>query len=156
MTPPPNQLPLFTFGTLMDAEVLEHVSGVSPSTLTIIPAQVIDHVQREVIGEGFPILLPAIGQVASGRLIFGLSETAMKRILFFEGDEYETAPLTVKADKTSHEALYFKDTGIYETSGKSWVFDQWLASDHSRFLEQSRDYMLLFGHMTAAEADRHW
>lgn len=156
MTPSSSQLPLFTFGTLMDTEVLQCVSGILPSTLAIIPARVVDRVQHEVLGEGFPILLPAPGQEVLGRLIFGLTETAMQRILFFEGDEYATQPLTVETDGASQEALYFKDSGVYETTGKSWIFSQWHESEHATFLERTQQYMRLFGTMSTTEADRYW
>lgn len=148
--------PLFCFGTLMDTSVLALVSAQPLQELTVVPAMLRDHVQREVIGESFPVLVPEPGGTASGSLIHGLDETALERILFFEGDEYRLAPLTVIVDGTSLEASHFEDANTYRTGERSWDLASWQTVHRAEFLTRAKAYMQLFGTMSKAEADAHW
>ena len=140
----------------MDPEILALVSGMPLSELDIRPATVIDHVQREVIGEVFPVLVPAPGQHADGFLIYGLSAQALDRILFFEGEEYRLEPLTVRLSDGLHAARYFRDTAVYQISEHSWDFDGWRIKERDEFIRRTNDYMALYNTMSAADADAHW
>lgn len=149
-------LPLFCFGSLMDAEVMHIVSGCALAELDIIDAQARDHVQREVHEESYPILMAAPGQSARGRLVRGLDQQAMDRILFFEGDEYTLDTLQVHTDDGAELACWFRDTGAYQDTGREWSFEQWREQARENFIDTTRRYMTLYGRMTATEADAHW
>ena len=149
-------LPLFSFGTLMDDGVLELVSGQSRSDLHVEPVVLVDHVQREVIGESFPVLLPQPGGRAPGTLIFGLNQTAMQRILFFEGEEYALDALEVELDGRPVAACHFRDANTYRTGDRTWDLGTWQQSSRAEFLPRARRYMALYGTMSKREADAHW
>ncbi len=149
-------LPLFCFGTLMDPEVLTEVSACAIHELTIADAIVDDYAQREVVEESYPILVPVPGASAKGRLVYGLTATAMDRIRFFEGEEYELDTLEVIAGDKRVEACWFRDTGAYQDTGREWSYARWQSTGHEEFMHMTRQYMALHSTMTLAEADAHW
>ncbi len=140
----------------MDPTVLELVSGQQPHELAVVPALVHDHVQREVIGESFPVLVPAPEGVAQGCLIHGLNEVALGRILFFEGEEYRLAPLTVYVDGACCAASHFANANTYRTGEQHWDLQTWQRDHRAAFLPRAAAYMQLFGTMSKAEADALW
>ena len=115
---------LFVFGSLMDPEVLELVSGLAE--LTINAATVEGFRQCEVSEESYPVLVADEASVCHGLLVGGLTVLAVQRILFFEGGEYTLEPITVTGDDTATElieAYYFKDTGAYTVKAESWGYE---------------------------------
>ena len=149
-------VPLFCFGSLMDDDVLRVVTGRDPDGLDIVAADAPGRAQREVVGESYPILVPDAGSRARGRLVGGLDAEALERVLFFEGEEYAIAPLEVEVGGERRPAQYFRDTGVYRTSGGSWDFARWRAAGIDDFLDHTARYMALYGTMSAAEADAVW
>lgn len=148
---------LFVFGSLMDPQVLSLVSGMSESALELVPATVQGYRQGEVVEESYPVLVACKSAQTEGLLINGLSSLALQRILFFEGDEYQLQPIdTVTASGQPVAAHYFCDAGVYTVRDTSWDFALWQQIHKASFIEASRQYMALFGTMTAAQADAHW
>ncbi len=148
---------LFVFGSLMDPQVLELVSGMPLTELVVTPATVQGYRQGVVAEENYPVLVACESSETSGLLIKGLSSTALERILFFEGEEYALQPIDVRVPgEESAQAFYFRDTGVYTVRENKWDFDQWTRLHKASFIDVSRQYMALFGNMTAAEADAHW
>ncbi|MEM7257647.1 MAG: gamma-glutamylcyclotransferase family protein [Pseudomonadota bacterium] len=148
---------LFVFGSLMDPDVLALVSGMALSDLTLATASVQGYRQGEVEEESYPVLVACESAQTSGLLIKGLSDTALARILFFEGEEYRLQKIEATLDNgEAVAAFYFCDTGAYTVRDAMWDFDQWQQIHKPSFIEASRQYMALFGSMSAAEADAHW
>ncbi|MEO0618861.1 MAG: gamma-glutamylcyclotransferase family protein [Pseudomonadota bacterium] len=151
------QTPMFFFGTLMDLDVLEIVSGQSRAQLTCAPASAEGVVQRNVIGQDFPVLVDAPGAHMTGRIVYGLTETARDRILFYEGEEYRVCDITVRtADGGKVACHYFADNAVYEISDVPWDFDAWQRTQKTEFLSRARRFMALYGTMSAAAADAYW
>lgn len=156
MTASAPHLPLFCFGSLMEPAVLALVSGQPEGSLRVEPAVARDHLQREVVDESFPVLLPAPGERAAGQLVHGLDATALDRVLFFEGAEYALAPLSVDVADEPVQAQYFRDSGFYVTTGSPWNFARWRRDDLDTFLVRARRYMDLYGSASVAQADAAW
>lgn len=148
---------LFVFGSLMDTDVLSVVSGIPLSELKLTSATVFGYQQRELVEESYPVLVVCESARASGKLIQGLTVDALQRILFFEGEEYRLQPIDTVTDRSYlQSAFYFRDTGAYTVRQNVWDFERWARLHKPPFLDASREYMNLYGTMTAAEADAYW
>lgn len=149
--------PMFSFGTLMDEQLLCCVSGMERTALNIQPAVLRGYAQRLVTGEEFPVIIPVASSEVPGVLITGLHEEAMRRILFYEGEEYRLTEIELQVvGRGLCSAVYFADNNIYQTQHASWDFEQWQTSHKAEFLVRTASYMALYGSMSAAEADKHW
>lgn len=141
----------------MDSDVLQIVSGQPLASMKMQAATAPGYVQREVAGESFPVLHADSPGCATGVLIHGLTETAIQRILFFEGEEYQLRALDiVTADGIRINARYFADAAVYQLLPTSWSFEHWLAHEKNAFIARCRRYMDLFGTLSIAEADTYW
>jgi len=157
MTTSPPRPPLFCFGSLMDATVLEIVSGQPADELTMHSATATGYAQREVAEESYPVLIQRADSSAYGLAIYGLTDLAMQRILFFEGEEYQLADINIELENGELcSAQYFDDTGSYSVRNTSWNIEHWRELHRTEFIKQIQPYMELFGKMTAAEADEYW
>ncbi len=141
----------------MDTDVLELVGGIPIAELQLRSAIVQDYRQCEVVEESYPVLVPSEASTTTGVLISGLDVKALERILFFEGEEYQLQHLDTVTDAGEQvSAYYFCDKGAYTVQSRKWDFDQWVLVHKASFIDASRQYMALFGKMSAAEADDHW
>jgi hypothetical protein len=148
---------LFVFGSLMDRDVLGLVSGIDADNLMLTPATAYGQKQCEVVEESYPVLVADEAASCSGLLISQLTPLALQRIMFFEGEEYFLAPVSVSAHGGSVvNAWYFRDAGVYTVRGTAWDFAAWQNTHKTSFMQASSEYMALFGTMTSAEADAHW
>jgi len=149
--------PLFSFGTLMDATVLSLVAGQPASALRIEPASLPGYTQKLVVAEAFPVVEPDRNGSVPGVAISGLSDTALQRIVFYEGEEYRLKEVEIEwPDRSIANAVFFEDTGVYETADKPWDFYSWQRDEKADFLLRAEKYMQLYGTMSAAEADQYW
>jgi len=156
--------PLFVFGTLMDRDVLVSVTGMPLSELEIHAGMVNGFKRRMVRGETFPVLVPDAKESVSGLLIYGLSDIAVQRAKFFEGDEYTLKAVRAVGLPDSHTTLkagavdtaYFADNQVYEIEPRDWSIEHWQALDKTEFLYRLANYMQHFGSLSATEADKHW
>lgn len=158
-------LPLFVFGTLMDEDVLRWVTGMSLSELELQPAVVKGFQRRQVKGECFPLLVPSEQGKVSGLLISGLTQLALQRAQFFEGEQYQLTHIIAEGMPDSHSrilkegelsAQYFADTQMYDIEDCDWSIQSWRDSEKHDFLSRLSNYMNYFGLLSAAEADKHW
>lgn len=152
-----SRLDLFTFGTLMDPDVLGLVAQQDLSTLDIEPATVPDHVRRWVLDDHYPVLVSSPGSSTSGLIIRGLQDEAMRRIEFFEGDEFSLRTLRVEnARQLPEEVCYFADNQRQCISDTEWLLEEWQQSTKPATLPRVERYMQCYGTMTTAEADAYW
>lgn len=148
---------LFSFGTLMDTELLTTVCGQHLDTLELTPACVQDHVRRWVTDDHYPVLVPQLGSATTGLVIGGLTQEALNRIVFFEGEEFELSPLAVqRADGTMLSVQYFADTNRKVISDSEWTLEQWQRSTKPDTMVRVARYMQCYGKMSAEEADAYW
>lgn len=152
-----HHLSLFSFGTLMDAELLELVCQQSLDSLTLEPARVVDHARRWVIDDHYPVLVPEKGDATQGLIIHGLSDEAMDRIVFFEGEEFTVQHIKVLRENNQAETVqYFADNHRKIISDSDWSMEEWQRTTKPDTMPRVRRYMQCYGHMSAAEADAYW
>ncbi len=152
-----SRLALFTFGTLMDPDVLGIVSQQDLTTLVRETARVDNHVRRWVLDDHYPVLVASPGNHTRGLIIRGLQDEAMSRIEFFEGDEFTLRTLSVEnARGQLEEVCYFADNERHSISDEEWLLEQWQASTKPATLPRVERYMSCYGKMTTTEADAYW
>jgi len=119
--------PLFAFGTLLDADVLQHVCAEPMHDVHLQPAVLPGFIQRYVSNELFPALVQDSALQAHGALIHGLNNTMLQRIKDYEGDFiYELADITVLVEgDVERTCQYFRFLGSVDVTDKTWDLVEW-------------------------------
>ena len=150
-------LPLFVYGSMRDADVLALVLGSDRLDVRSEPAWMPGAAAVLVPGESYPHLVPTEGARAPGEVLYGLGETGLDRIRFFEGDEY--ALIECEVERASGEriaAVHFGGVAIPPAPVVAWSLEQWQASEKARFLAMARKYMAGWRRGTRTEAEALW
>lgn len=148
---------LFSFGTLMDAELLALVCGQDMNTIVREPAVVMDHVPLWVIDDHYPILMPKAGLQTEGLIIRGLLPDSLDRIIFFEGGEFSVQTIDVVNSNGDIESVqFFADTDRKKVSDHVWHLDQWQSTTKPDTMPRVERYMQCYGKMSVDEADAFW
>ena len=74
---------LFVFGSLIDTEILTLVTNMSLDDLSLIEASVSGYRCSEIVEDTCPVLVVVEHASAKGMLLSGLTDDAMRRIVFF-------------------------------------------------------------------------
>ena len=149
--------PLFVYGSMRDADVRALVLGSDRPEVRAEPAWLPGAAAARVPGESYPHLVPSEGARAPGELLYGLDETGLDRIRFFEGDEYALAECEVeRASGERISAVHFGGVAIPPAPVVAWSLKQWQASEKVRFLAMTRKYMAGWRRGTRAEAEALW
>ena len=149
--------PLFVYGSMRDADVRALVLGSDRPEVRTEPAWMPGATAARVPGESYPHLVPTEGARAPGEVLYGLGETGLDRIRFFEGDEY--ALVECEVERASGEriaAVHFGGVAIPPAPVVAWSLEQWQASEKARFLSMARKYMAGWRRGTRAEAEALW
>lgn len=148
---------LFSFGTLMDADLLPLVCGQALDTLSLESAIVPGRSRRWVLDDHYPVLVEQKNCTTQGLIIRGLEQEAFNRIVFFEGDEFNLEPLSVQKKGGDWEWVqYFADTNLKKISTSEWTLSEWQRTTKVDTLERVVRYMQCYGKMSIAEADAYW
>jgi hypothetical protein len=148
---------IFTFGTLMDIDLLQLVSQQSIDSLRLDPAILADHARRWVLDDHYPALVASPGSSTQGLIIHGLNEEALNRIVFFEGEEFTLRIIAVKLlDGRMEQAGYFAYNQRNPVSQQEWHLEEWQRSTKHDTLPRVERYMQCYGEMSLAEADAYW
>lgn len=143
--------PLFFYGTLRHAPLLEAVVGRLPE---MEPARLSDHAPYEIEGEFFPALYAAPGQIADGVLVTGLSEAELARIDFYEGPGDYT-PMVLSAETANgpvQAQVYFSnDSGPPKTA--PWSYERWIEHHADLSVETAHEAMTLADVLSTEEFD---
>lgn len=150
-------LALFSFGTLMDTDLLPLVCEQAMDTLALETAVVPERSRRWVLDDHYPVLVAEEGRTTEGLIIRGLEPEALNRIVFFEGEEFNLEPLSVqKANGDWEQVQYFADTNLKEISTWEWTLTEWQRTTKADTLNRVVRYMQCYGKMSIAEADAYW
>ena len=150
-------LPLFVYGSMRDEDVLALVLGHDSPEIRIEPAWMPDAAAALVPGESYPYLVSVEGTRAPGEVIHGLDERCLERILFFEGEEYALVECTVERPGGERiGAMHFGGIAIPEGPVVPWSLDRWRATEKTRFLSMTREYMATWRRATRFEAEALW
>ncbi len=148
---------LFTFGTLMDPEVLQLVSGQSVKTMVREPAEVAGHARRWVLDDHYPVLVANAACRTSGLIIRGLEPEAMQRIEFFEGEEFSLELMQVeRLGGHAERVSYFASNHRQPISDQEWLLEEWQRTTKQHTMPRVERYMQCYGRMSVAEADAYW
>lgn len=139
---------LFLYGTLRDPELRAIVAG---TVLDAYPARLPDHAAAGIAGEDFPAITVRPGAVAEG-LVVAPGAEARARLDYYElGFGYA---LERRATEAGDEVLvYFPDPGLWTLDG-DWSLARWQEDHGTLMREAARDYMDLFGRLSAEDAAR--
>ncbi len=151
------RLPLFTFGTLQDADVLEVVLERAAAEVERVPARLRGYRIARLPDESYPVLVESRGDSANGLLLRGLSEVDFHRISFFENAEYKLEHCRVElTDASEVDAVYCSEGVTNSGLREPWSLEAWQRSEKPKFIEEVRRYMQLYGNLSAEEADSEW
>ena len=100
-TNPSNNLPLFTYGTLMVPEVLEHVIGIE---LEQNFASLLNYQRYFVRSKVYPGIVIEKNAEVSGILYYGITNPNWEKLDFFEGDDYERIVVEVILENLKKQA----------------------------------------------------
>ena len=148
---------LFSFGTLMDADLLSAVCGNDASAILKEPAVISDHVALWVQNDHYPVLVPRRGVNTDGLILRNLSSEAFSRIVFFEGGEFTVQHVEViNASGVTERLPFFADNEHAEISDVVWRLEQWQKSTKPDTMPRVERYMQCYGKMGVDEADAYW
>lgn len=142
--------PLFLFGTLLDPELFEIVSG---APLQARPARLKDASAHWVAGESFPVLKHAPGHIAKGIVV--MPDAAMRsRLDFYElGFGYGVETRTVETDDGPLAVDLYVPKADWPV-GADWSLADWQVEYGALSRLAARDYMNLRDALTPEAAAR--
>jgi gamma-glutamylcyclotransferase (GGCT)/AIG2-like uncharacterized protein YtfP len=124
---------LFTYGTLMSAEIMARVAG---CRLAALPATLHGYRRSQVKDEVYPgICEEASGQV-EGMLYLAVSAASLQRLDAFEGEMYERRGVMVEEEGGAVRAAMtyvFRPAYLHLLTGIPWDFARFLASGKKCF-----------------------
>lgn len=125
---------IFTYGTLMDADIMSRVSG---QTLECRAATLSGYVRKRMAGEAYPAILSDAESTVSGQLYRGVNTEAIQRLDAFEGDHYDRRVVTLKLENgEQHEAQVYalKDEFYHLASQDDWTLEWFLKHGKTDFM----------------------
>lgn len=123
----------FTYGTLMSAEIMRHVSG---RRFNAEPATLPDHSRHPVRDAPYPGIRTNPGQSVHGVLYRGVDSLALNRLDAFEGSQYERRTVRVitgDGREKAAQAYVFKPALNHLLLPGDWDYEQFLAHAARRF-----------------------
>lgn len=129
-------LPLFFFGTLMDAEVLGLVIGRRVGEGDLEPARLAGFRRVQAMGASYPVLVPDPAGLVEGRLFRGATAAERARLDAYEGEAYRLGPVTVEdaAGRTVGALAYLAVPGRIAPSPEPWELGDWQARHKAAYL----------------------
>jgi gamma-glutamylcyclotransferase (GGCT)/AIG2-like uncharacterized protein YtfP len=126
---------LFTYGTLMSADIMARVAG---CRLAALPATLPGYRRSQVKGEVYPGISEDAAEQVAGVLYLNVPAAALQRLDVFEGEMYERREVLVKDEGGAARAamtFVFRPAYLRLLTGIPWDFDQFLASGKKCFEE---------------------
>lgn len=133
-TAPADVTACFTYGSLMDEEIMSAVAGVRAAHCS---ATLDGYARHPVIGAEYPGMVARAGHQVRGVLYRDLPPAAWPRLDRFEGDEYERRIVEVSlADGTRTRAwtYVFRDDFAARLGEGDWDFARFLREGKARFV----------------------
>ena len=150
-------LPYYFFGTLRDADLRALVFGRSFEPPALVEAGLADHTLRRMVGEDYPVLVPAAGEAVAGLCVHGVTGSERRRLRWFEGDEYDEREVeVVSVDGATVNARLFAASTRVAASAESWDFERWQERHKAFLIERVRVYMSFMASGDLASAEAAW
>ncbi|WP_316014307.1 NUDIX domain-containing protein [Roseobacter sp. HKCCA0434] len=148
---------LFFYGTLRDRATLDVVMGPQADAIEAVPARLRDHAVMSVVGEDYPTILAAPGQVAEGVLVRGLAPEAIARLSYFEDDfDYGLVEHVVETEAGEEPAEVFFVHADHLRPGPPWDFEAWSREKQPAFHQTAGELMSLYGQVPDEKVDDVW
>jgi hypothetical protein len=129
----------FLYGTLMDRDVLNIVSGLNLSQVRLRPALLPGY--RRVRDVHYPAVFPSEAHSVEGCVVHGISEPAAARIGLFEIDGYDlVVEQVVLGNRRSLKAALFAASGRMNLSDEDWSFEDWRNQHRRRFRQSVKSW----------------
>ncbi|MBM9538013.1 gamma-glutamylcyclotransferase family protein [Desulfobulbus alkaliphilus] len=128
------KIALFCYGTLQSSLVMKAVTGQEFSGQE---ATLNNWARFRVRDSEYPGIIPQQDSLVSGKLYWGLSDEAMKKLDAFEGDKYERVIVQVaKADGSYEDAYVYaiKEDCQQFLSKDPWDFDRFMQNGLEKFI----------------------
>lgn len=125
---------LFTYGSLMCADIMLHVSGQSTSHQNGI---LYDYFRSQIHSETYPAIIAQPGQQVEGVVYFNLDSAAINKLDTFEGEYYTREDITINCSHMEQvNAMAYILKPEYKTilTGTFWSFENFLQSGKEEFL----------------------
>lgn len=127
---------IFAYGTLMDADIMSHVSGVTGrGTNAVLEG----YARYRVSGEQYPGIVPEGGGKVEGMVYFDISADQVRRLDIFEGEMYSREKIKVKivGENTTAEVMAYvvKPEHVHFLTRKPWDFEGFLKEGKRLFEE---------------------
>lgn len=125
---------IFTYGSLMCADIMSRVSGMPVSG----EVASLDGFRRfAVADEDYPGIVACAGRRVEGQLYAGLSEAALRRLDTFEGTYYLRMPVQIKdvnGRRRNAETYVIRPQYQHLLTDRDWDFDHFVRHDKARFM----------------------
>ena len=125
---------LFVYGTLMDREIMQIVTG---GLFSSAKATLQGYVRKQVVGEVYPAIDRRQGHDVVGILYYDLSESALKKLDCFEGDQYDRCGVSVSLQDSQladAQAYVFTEKSRQRLSADDWDYRFFLKTGKPSFL----------------------
>lgn len=148
--------PIFFYGSLRDAGLLEIVLGRRVEPAHLERASAAGFAARCIRGEVYPVLLPVPGRLTEGLLFHHPSEKDIARLSYYEEAEYRLAPIAVETGSGPRDAQYFRSTEKPSALDEDWDFARWRREHLGVATETAREYMDHAGRLPVDQVDTIW
>ncbi|WP_319591416.1 gamma-glutamylcyclotransferase family protein [uncultured Draconibacterium sp.] len=95
---------VFVYGSLLFSEIADGLCG---QTLTSEDATIRGFSRFALKEADYPAIVPYKNAEVTGKILLNLEDEAIKLLTFYEGDEYEIAPVKVKTNSGIKNAIAF-------------------------------------------------
>jgi len=125
---------LFTYGTLMDAAIMRHVSGAEYQGIKAVLNGYICVCVKEAV---YPGIRPQENESVQGIVYFDISKKSLARVDTFEDDMYYRKEVEVYGEGNrlinAHAYIVKPDFEIYLSNHK-WDYEEFLKKNRNLFL----------------------
>lgn len=126
---------LFTYGTLMDSEIMNRVSGASHRSRK---ASLSHYVRKRVRGEAYPAIIRNPADSVDGVIYYHVSSEAFDRLDRYEGSLYTRRQVIVVCGngyRVAAQTYVVKPRAAHLLSEEDWSYEHFLRHDKPFFQE---------------------
>lgn len=130
----------FFFGTLLDEEVLDFVVGRKVLAVDKRAASLAGFRRVKAQGVTYPIIVTQKNSSVAGMLVSGITIEEARRLIEYEGANYQLVTLPVAAGKRQHQAQVFVPVGAGGLTplNEDWMFEEWSRLHRNGFVARLR------------------
>lgn len=147
---------LFFYGSLLDKDVFEGISGLKRDKVRTTAAIREGFACTGMLNWPYPMLVQQQNAKLSGIVFHDIEDPALSRIKFYEGDEYELVEVDLIANGQAMKAFVFEGSQNEVSDGKAWSFERWQADEKPRTMKIIELMMPKFDSLDYAEFNRQW